>query len=184
MSRTRPKPARRLFAHRKPATCAHPYPQPIPRHARAPRDARRQRQCRVLLDPEAARPSRAEEPGAASGMRVVRQNCLATEGCNVMCEGRRGAGHGLLRGRPKPADVSYREKRELRRQAHGRQLVPRTRSSHSIAAKFGCELRVQSGTRIIELRVSFDSEVRIRACRKVERTSESGHSPLVAVCAR
>jgi len=89
---------------------------------RAPRDARRQRQCRVLLDPEAARPSRAEEPGAASGMRVVRQNCLATEGCNVMCEGRRGAGHGLLRGRPKPADVSYREKRELRRQAHGRQL--------------------------------------------------------------
>src|SRR5205807_10660579 len=41
--------------------------------------------------------------------------------------------------------------------------------------EFGCELRVQSGTRIIGLLVSFDSEVRIRARRKVERTSESGH---------
>src|ERR1051325_1589780 len=37
-----------------------------------------------------------------------------------------------------------------------------------------CELRVQSGTRIIELLVSLDSEVRSRASRKVRRTSESG----------
>src|ERR1700736_1734868 len=41
--------------------------------------------------------------------------------------------------------------------------------------KSGCELRVQSGNRIIDLLVSFDSEVRIRVCRNVERTSESGH---------
>src|SRR5205807_420078 len=39
----------------------------------------------------------------------------------------------------------------------------------------GCELRVQSGTRIIELLVAFDSEVRYGASRKVGRTSESGH---------
>jgi hypothetical protein len=31
---------------------------------------------------------------------------------------------------------------------------------------YGCELRVQSGTGIIELLVSFDSEVRMRTCRK------------------
>src|SRR5262249_40549694 len=38
-----------------------------------------------------------------------------------------------------------------------------------------CELRVQSGTRIIELLVSFDSEVRFGACGILRRTSESGH---------
>ena len=38
-----------------------------------------------------------------------------------------------------------------------------------------CELRVRSGTRIIELLVSFDSEVRFRTCGKLGRTSESGH---------
>src|SRR5262249_6383954 len=54
-------------------------------------------------------------------------------------------------------------------------LVPRTRSSHHNCCESVCELRVQSGTRIIELLVSFDSEVRIRACRKLRRTSESGH---------
>src|SRR6202023_4144022 len=37
-----------------------------------------------------------------------------------------------------------------------------------------CERRVQSGTRIIELLVSFDSEVRIGACGKLGRTSASG----------
>src|SRR5262249_36816686 len=54
-------------------------------------------------------------------------------------------------------------------------LVPRTRSSHHNCRESGCELRVQSGTRIIELLVPFDSEVRKRACRKMMRTSESGH---------
>ena len=38
-----------------------------------------------------------------------------------------------------------------------------------------CELRVQSGTRIITLLVSFDSEARIGPSRKIGRTSESGH---------
>jgi len=38
-----------------------------------------------------------------------------------------------------------------------------------------CELRVQSGTRIIELLVSFDSEVRFGTGGKLGRTSESGH---------
>jgi hypothetical protein len=39
-------------------------------------------------------------------------------------------------------------------------LVPRTRSSHHNCRESDCELRVQSGTRIIELLASFDSEVR------------------------
>ena len=39
-------------------------------------------------------------------------------------------------------------------------LVPRTRSSHHNYRESDCELRVQSGTRIIDLLVSFDSEVR------------------------
>ena len=38
-----------------------------------------------------------------------------------------------------------------------------------------CELRVQSGTRIIELPVSFDSEARSGASREIGRTSESRH---------
>src|SRR5690349_20073038 len=54
-------------------------------------------------------------------------------------------------------------------------LVPRTRSSHHNCRETDCELRVQSGTRIIELLVSFDSEVRYGACGKLRRTSESGH---------
>src|ERR1700724_2374443 len=54
-------------------------------------------------------------------------------------------------------------------------LVPRTRSSHHNCRESDCELRVQSGTRIIDLLVSFDSEVRLRACGKLGRTSESGH---------
>jgi succinate dehydrogenase/fumarate reductase flavoprotein subunit len=54
-------------------------------------------------------------------------------------------------------------------------LVPRTRSSHHNCRESDCELRVQSGTRIIELLVSFDSEVRFGACGKFGRTSESGH---------
>src|SRR5262249_52860364 len=54
-------------------------------------------------------------------------------------------------------------------------LVPRTRSSHHNCRESGCELRVQSGTRIITLLVSFDSEVRFGACGKSRRTSESGH---------
>src|SRR5262249_56354201 len=58
-----------------------------------------------------------------------------------------------------------------------RRLVPRTRSSHYNCGESDCELRVQSGTRIIELLVSFDSEVRYGTCCKTGRTSESGHSP-------
>src|ERR1700756_2144099 len=50
--------------------------------------------------------------------------------------------------------------------SHPRELVPRTRSSHHNCRESECELRVQSGTRIIKLLVSFDSEVRIgRAAR-------------------
>jgi hypothetical protein len=54
-------------------------------------------------------------------------------------------------------------------------LVPRTRRSHHCCRESDCELRVQSGTRIIDLLVSFDSEVRVGACGKLRRTSESGH---------
>ena len=53
-------------------------------------------------------------------------------------------------------------------------LVPRTRSSHHNCRESDCELQAQSGTRIIELLVSFDSEVRSGACVKLRRTSESG----------
>jgi hypothetical protein len=56
-------------------------------------------------------------------------------------------------------------------------LVPRTRSSHHNCRESDCELRVQSGTRIIGFPVSFDSEVRFGACGKLRRTSESGHQP-------
>src|SRR5262249_50047529 len=54
-------------------------------------------------------------------------------------------------------------------------VVPRTRSSNQNCRESDCELRVQSGTTIIELLVSYDSEVRYGACGKVGRTSESGH---------
>src|SRR5262249_11755350 len=57
----------------------------------------------------------------------------------------------------------------------GYRLVPRTRSSHHYCRESDCELRVQSGTRIIKLLVSFDSEVRYGACGIFGRTSESGH---------
>jgi hypothetical protein len=53
--------------------------------------------------------------------------------------------------------------------------VPRTRSSHNIAASAVANFGFKSDTRIIDLLVSFDSEVRIRVCRKVGRTSESRH---------
>src|SRR5690242_15194104 len=49
------------------------------------------------------------------------------------------------------------------RYTHVPRLVPRTRSSHHNCRESGCELRVQSGTRIIEL-LPFDSEVRKRVC--------------------
>src|SRR5712691_4055821 len=56
-----------------------------------------------------------------------------------------------------------------------RKLVPRTRSSRTICREYDRELRVQRGTRIMELLVVLDSEVRKSACRKVIRTSESDH---------
>src|SRR5215470_11946976 len=40
----------------------------------------------------------------------------------------------------------------------------------TICRESECELRVQSGTRIIDLLVSCDSEVRYRACGKLRRT--------------
>src|ERR1043166_6941790 len=40
-------------------------------------------------------------------------------------------------------------------------------SSHYNSLESGCELRVQRGTRVIMLLVSFDSEVRLRACGKL-----------------
>src|ERR1700730_735565 len=43
-------------------------------------------------------------------------------------------------------------------------LVPRTRSSHILCGESQCELRVQTGTRIIELLVSF----RIRSSRRAD----------------
>src|SRR5215469_12130668 len=46
-------------------------------------------------------------------------------------------------------------------------LVLRTRSSPNIAAGYVANFGFKSGTRIIELLVSFDSEVRLRACCKV-----------------
>src|SRR5215469_14354345 len=45
-------------------------------------------------------------------------------------------------------------------------LVPRTRSSPTIAAGCVANFGFKSGTRIIALLVSFDSEVRLRACCK------------------
>jgi hypothetical protein len=57
----------------------------------------------------------------------------------------------------------------------GDALVPRTRSSHYNCRESGCELRVQSGTGIMELLVSCDSEVRFRASRRRWRAWESGH---------
>jgi hypothetical protein len=53
--------------------------------------------------------------------------------------------------------------------------VPRTRSSHTVAASPIANFGFKSGTRIIELLVSLGSEVRMRVCRKHLRTSESGH---------
>jgi hypothetical protein len=45
----------------------------------------------------------------------------------------------------------------VRRPANvARHLVPRTRSSHHNCHESDCELRVQSGTRIIDLLVSYD----------------------------
>jgi hypothetical protein len=54
-------------------------------------------------------------------------------------------------------------------------LVPRTRSSRMLCRAFDRELRVQRGTRIIELLVVLDSEVRKRDAAQMMRTSESDH---------
>src|SRR5262245_54980266 len=52
--------------------------------------------------------------------------------------------------------------------------VPRTPISYT-RRKSNCELRLQKGTRIIELLLSLDSEARRRVCCEWLRTSESGH---------
>src|SRR6516164_2585215 len=49
------------------------------------------------------------------------------------------------------------------------------KSAFMVAASPRCGLLNQSHTRFNKLLVSFDSEVRIRPCRKLRRTSESGH---------
>src|SRR5262249_19614739 len=54
-------------------------------------------------------------------------------------------------------------------------LVPRTRSSRISCDEFDRELRVQRGTRTIELLVVLDPEVRKRGCLTMMRTSESDH---------
>src|SRR5213596_3035166 len=56
-------------------------------------------------------------------------------------------------------------------------LVPRTRSSRILCRAFDRELRVQRGTRIIELLVVLDSEVRKRGCRTND--ANFGIGPLV-----
>jgi hypothetical protein len=59
------------------------------------------------------------------------------------------------------------------------------RSSHTSCCKNGCELRVHRALRIVKLQCPFESEVRIRRCRKGLRTSESGHwAPCTACAAR
>jgi hypothetical protein len=57
------------------------------------------------------------------------------------------------------------------------ELVPRTRSSRIPRREFDRELRVQRGTRIIELLVVLDSEVRKRGCRRND--ANFGIGPLV-----
>src|SRR4029453_9867004 len=56
-------------------------------------------------------------------------------------------------------------------------LVPRTRSSRISRREFDRELRVQRGTRIIELLVVLDSEVRKPGCRTND--ANFGIGPLV-----
>src|SRR5436190_23008924 len=58
-------------------------------------------------------------------------------------------------------------------------LVPRTRSSRIPCREFDRELRVQRGTRILELLVVLDSEVRKRGCRTND--ANFGIGPLVPV---
>src|SRR5919197_6013446 len=59
------------------------------------------------------------------------------------------------------------------------ELVPRTRSSRISCRAFDRELRVQRGTRIIELLVVLDSEVRKRGCRTND--ANFGTGPLAPV---
>src|SRR5436190_6118883 len=59
----------------------------------------------------------------------------------------------------------------------GWRLVPRTRSSRIPCREFDRELRVQRGTRIIELLVVLDSEGRKRGCRTND--ANFGIGPLV-----
>src|SRR5947208_8147542 len=66
--------------------------------------------------------------------------------------------------------------RQLDRRNFG-SLVPRTRSSRMSCRAFDRELRVQRGTRIIELLVVLDSEVRKRGCRTND--ANFGIGPLV-----
>ncbi len=62
-------------------------------------------------------------------------------------------------------------------------LVPRTRSSPNIAAGDVANFGFKSGTRIIDLLVSFDSEVRLGACCKVVANFGIGTLALVVVLA-
>src|SRR5262249_3556848 len=70
-------------------------------------------------------------------------------------------------GRPSARQRRVRPDRERQGSGQGArdELVPRTRSSRMPCREFDCELRAQRGTRIIELLVVLDSEVRKRGCR-------------------
>src|SRR6516162_11778964 len=55
-------------------------------------------------------------------------------------------------------------------------LVWRFRSPHHSSREFAMRISEPKPHEINKLLVSFDSEVRKRGCRKMMRTSESGHS--------
>src|SRR5262245_58076282 len=99
---------------------------------------------------------------AASGPRLDRVECWGQMRRNI------GPG-GPIRGRSRA--VPGRESSGLT----GSYVVPLTRSSGTGCRGLDRELRVQRGTRIVELLVVLDSEVRKRGCRKLVRTSESDH---------
>src|SRR5437762_12803865 len=90
--------------------------------------------------------------------------CTSTDGCHAReaCPAKAGGGHPVI------AESAGQHDRSLetllsRAMTMKIALVPRTRSSRMSRRAFDRELRVQRGTRIIELLVVLDSEVRKRA---------------------
>jgi uncharacterized protein YukJ len=97
-----------------------------------------------------------------------------TCGRTADCWSTRGKTSGLPFSRRSTSSSSRRTSSAIR-YPDRRRFSAANRSSHHDCRKSDCELRVQSGTRIMGLLVSFDSEVRIGPCCKLGRTSESGH---------